>query len=97
MTVNEAWLYYLELAVEQKQIGGKRMKFYECKVEYFDDGAENNTGIWLGYVCAKDYSDAAKKVCDSGEDVILSMSLLETECVDLLDYDACKDFYWKEK
>ena len=75
----------------------KEMKFYECKVEYFDDGAENNTGIWLGYVCAKDYSDAAKKVCDSWEDVILSMSLLETECVDLLDYDACKDFYWKEK
>ena len=73
------------------------MKFYECKVEYFDDGAENNTGIWLGYVCAKDYSDAAKKVCDSWEDVILSMSLLETECVDLLDYDACNDFYWKEK
>ena len=73
------------------------MKFYECKVEYFDDGAENNTGIWLGYVCAKDYSDAAKKVCDSWEDVILSMSLLETECVDLLDYDACNDFYWKEQ
>lgn len=24
------------------------MKFYECKIEYFDDGAENNTGIWLG-------------------------------------------------
>lgn len=73
------------------------MKFYECKVEYFDDSAEDNTGVWLGYVCAKDYSDAAQKVCDSWEDVILSMSLLETECVDLLDYDACKDFYWKEK
>ena len=75
----------------------KRMKFYECKVEYFDDGAENNTRVWFGYVCAENYSDAAKKVCDSWEDVILSMSLLETECVDLLDYDACKDFYWKEK
>ena len=73
------------------------MKFYECKVEYFDNGAENNTGIWLGYVCAKDYSDAAKKVYDAWSDVIISMSLYETDGEDLLDYDGCKDFYWKEK
>lgn len=73
------------------------MKFYECKVEWFDEDAENNTNVWLGYVCAKDYGDAAKKVSDAWVDVILSMSLLETECEDLLDYDCFKDFYWKEK
>ena len=73
------------------------MKFYECKVEWYDEDAENNTHVWFGYVCAKDYSDAAKKVCDAWEDVILSMSLLETDCEDLLDYEDCKDFYWRKK
>ena len=73
------------------------MKFYECKVEWYDEDAENNTRVWLGYVCAEGYSDAAKKVYDSWKDVILSVSLLETDCEDLLDYDAYKDFYWKGK
>ena len=73
------------------------MKFFECKVEYFNEEAENNTGVWFGYICAENYGEAAKKVYDAWSDVIISMSLLETECEDLLDYDDCKDFYWKEK
>ena len=37
------------------------MKFFECKVELFDEEAENNTGVWFGYVCAENYSEAAKR------------------------------------
>ena len=73
------------------------MKFFECKVELFDEEAENNTGVWFGYVCAENYSEAAKKVYDVWSDVFISMSLYETDCEDLLDYDECKDFYWKEE
>lgn len=73
------------------------MKFFECKVEWFDEEAENNTRVWFGYVCAENYGEAAKKVYDAWSDEIISMSLCETDCEDLLDYDECKDFYWKEK
>lgn len=55
--------------------------FYEIRVEYFDaDSKDSSVGTFRGYVCADSYSNAAEIVEKEFEGILLSMSLLETDC-----------------
>lgn len=62
------------------------MTFYEIRVEYFDeDNKDSNVGTFRGYVCAETYARAAAIVEKEFEGILISMSLLETDCGPILD------------
>lgn len=62
------------------------MTFYEIRVEYFDaDNKDSNVGTFRGYLCALTYAAAAAIVEKEFEGILISMSLLETDCGPILD------------
>ena len=64
------------------------MTFYEIRVEYYDaDSKDSSVGTVRGYVCADSYSNAAEIVEKEFEGILLSMSLLETDCGPILNVD----------
>ena len=64
------------------------MTFYEIRVEYYDaDSKDSSIGTFRGYVCADSYSNAAAIVEKEFEGILLSMSLLETDCGPILNVD----------
>ena len=64
------------------------MTFYEIRVEYYDmDSKDSSVGTFRGYVCAQSYANAAAIVEKEFEGILLSMSLLETDCGLILNVD----------
>lgn len=64
------------------------MTFYEIRVEYYDeDSKDNSVGTFRGYVCAQSYANATAIVEKEFEGILLSMSLLETDCGLILNVD----------
>ena len=62
--------------------------FYEIRVEYYDaDSKDSSVGTFRGYVCADSYSNAAEIVEKEFEGILLSISLLETDCGPILNVD----------
>ena len=62
--------------------------FYEIRVEYYDaDNKDSSIGTFRGDVCAQNYANAAAIVEEEFEGILVSMSLLETDCGPILNVD----------